>query len=888
MLLQRQLYDCILVCETWLDPAFPDSLLLGGSSQYKVLRCDRNERIGGGCAAFILSSLQPQRVRVHSHIEALCFDIVSPALSLRTFLFYRPPQSDHSILTSLSNALSDLCLEAVGEFLAVGDLNLGGISWSQSTGSNNAEQEFVNSLHMSNLTQVITQPTRIDKILDILLTSDPQLLLSSKVVEPFAFSDHNALEFEVPWSHFPSPIRSYEFLDYKKADYDSVNEALYAVHWYEIFVRSNRVEDFWCKLHSCLSLCIRLYVPRRVVTTRDSSSELPEGLRRLEGRLRLLFRRHGAISAKYCRLEKIYAKAVRKWAVKIENGFLSNYSQGKLFSFVKSKRRVDNSLPDLLSPTGALCRDDLSKAEAFNEFFSSVFTQDNGSLPPLPSRTQQRMSQISFSTYYILQALRELKAKLASGPDGIPAVFLRRVAEAVSYPLSLLFEFSLKTGEIPALWKTSTVTPIPKKGANNVVSNYRPISKQSTFLKIMEKVIVKQLLFYLDKNRLLTDFQFGFRPGRSVTTQMLTCLDNWTKNFKKGTDVAFLDFKKAFDSVSHPKLLHKLSSYGISGNLLCWIKSYLSHRSQKVAIGTCSSTASPITSGVLQGSCLGPLLFLLFINDLPDSLQDLDIAMFADDVKLYSTEPHLLQQALFRIEEWCKDWQLSLSAEKCSILSISPTVTLPGYPFRLNDIILASSKLQRDLGILVPSNLQFSDHYRSIVKKASFAAYCILKMFTSGRHLAMSQAFSVYVRPILETFSQVWNPSKSSDIATLESVQRRFTRQVYMRCGLPMAPYPDRLLFLGLRTLEQRRLILDLSLAHKLFFHPDMPGSHLLTRKPPTRELRSKLVLLAEPQAVGPRRHFFPNRVSSSWNTLSDPFKSVSLKTFKTNLSFNL
>ena len=304
----------------------------------------------------------------------------------------------------------------------------------------------------------------------------------------------------------------------------------------------------------------------------------------------------------------------------------------------------------------------------------------------------------------------------------------------------------------------------------------------------------------LNMQKLLSPKQFGFRPGFSVTKQLITWLDHWTRDFERGTDIVFLDFQKAFDSVSHLKLLHKLASYGITGYLHNWFKSYLSGREQRVQIGDQFSEYTPITSGILQGSCAGPILFLIFINDLPDILDDVQVALFADDVKLYSMYPDRIQESLDKVGQWCKDWQLTLAEQKCSFIRVGKQQILPPHPYRINGRIIEYNTSQRDLGVLFNHDLILSSHYSQIVKKANTASWQVLKSFTSRRPKTMAAAFTIYVRPILESFSQVWSPIKRQDVSLLERVQRRFTRFLYFKCGLPEnTPYEERLNFLGLQ-----------------------------------------------------------------------------------------
>ena len=234
----------------------------------------------------------------------------------------------------------------------------------------------------------------------------------------------------------------------------------------------------------------------------------------------------------------------------------------------------------------------------------------------------------------------------------------------------MIFQQSLNSGEVPRSWLDANVTHISKKGAHTDPNNYRPISLASIICKLLEKIVKKELISHLTKNNLICDDQHGFVPSRSFTTNLLESLDLAIHLLAKKlhVDMVFLDFEKAFDKVHHPSLLIKLEKYGITGNILNWIKAYLSNRIQRVVLGDTVSDWSPVVSGVPQGSVLWPTLFAIFINDLPDDILT-SCKMFANDTKLIAAiRPHFeavdrakLQYDIDRITEWCNHWYMSLN-----------------------------------------------------------------------------------------------------------------------------------------------------------------------------------------------------------------------------------
>ena len=271
-----------------------------------------------------------------------------------------------------------------------------------------------------------------------------------------------------------------------------------------------------------------------------------------------------------------------------------------------------------------------------------------------------------------------MKRSLTINPDTFPPILLQSCAHQLSIPLSIIFTKIYDTSVLPSSWLTSTVIPLFKQGNRNSVSNYRPISLTSSCCKVMESVIHDSLFHYLLSNNLLSDHQHGFIKSRSTLTNLLSSLRHWLTSLDSGnsTDV---DFAKAFDSVSHSKLLHKLKSYNIFGKLHSWIAAWLTGQSQSVKIHNIFSSFKSVLSGILQGSVLGSLLFLVFINDLCDLIPpEAHPTFFADDLKLFSDEipipseflPNhvlspLLQNALDTLLSWSNIWQLPISLPKC-------------------------------------------------------------------------------------------------------------------------------------------------------------------------------------------------------------------------------
>ncbi|MFH4980885.1 hypothetical protein AB6A40_007594 [Gnathostoma spinigerum] len=364
--------------------------------------------------------------------------------------------------------------------------------------------------------------------------------------------------------------------------------------------------------------------------------------------------------------------------------------------------------------------------------------------------------------------------------------------------------------------------------------------------------------------------------GRSTTSHLICCSSDWARslNDNKQTDIVYIDYAKAFDSVSHQKLLHKLDSYGVKGRVLLWIKSFLTDRSFCVKIGESFSTPREISSGVPQGSILGPLLFLIYVNNIADELSS-TCMLFADDSKLYKeiSDPTIdfpaLQRDLRILSEWSKEWQLDINTDKCHVLRIGISYERPLY---ISDHEISPTNSVRDLGVIVDKCLRWRLHCQNTAEKAFKVANCILRAIHYKCLENYKKAFVIYCRPILEYCYQVWSPYLKSDKEIIEHVQKHFTRVVCKRlCPGPMhLSYSMRLAIFELKPLEYRRVEFDLILCYKIVNGiSDIPFDAVFAFSTRTATSRShSRELMRKNPKVNPVYNSFSFRVIRVWNLL--------------------
>ncbi|MGL4480946.1 MAG: RNA-directed DNA polymerase, partial [Lactococcus garvieae] len=631
-------------------------------------------------------------------------------------------------------------------------------------------------------------PTRGSNFLDLIFTLNIPTC-STSIGPVFPGSDHRIIIacLQLKAQQYPS-YKTYRTLS--KINWKDFQTLIRSQGWDDFFLDSD-IDVAVNNFNQNMLYALDVLAPRVIKdVTKSKVSKCPysKALRKKICRLKHSFKlaldpsllhRIATITEKLSREKQFLSTRAETEAMKQPNKTVS------LISLLNSRSPSSSETPAFIKTSdNTIITDKFTISNKFNEFFASTLAIESYPLPQISIRPANSLNTVEFRLEDITKILKLLKPSNYLGPDGIPAVVYKSGGEDIPLLLLNIFTNSLNSGVYPSFWKLSHIIPHHKTGPRHHVSNYRPIHHTPVISRIMEKIIKSAVLEFASQQNFFNPSQHGFLSRKSCATCLTSFFDHVTKEFDVGkcVIVIYLDMYKAFDQVPHNRLALKLENLGISDPLLTWLKSFLSNRLQSVDINSCISSSLPITSGVIQGSVLGPLLFLIYINDFSSILQTGTPFLFADDCKLVFSFPahqkvmyiKLIQQDLQAISEWSKIWLLPFSVNKCSVLPIR--CTIPAGTLKLLESDIPITSCVRDLGVLYSNSLNFSE----FVHKQTTRAKQMLARINMNIHDKQAKLilYKTCVRPGLEYASFLHSNLKVVDKHKLESLQRSFTKRL--------------------------------------------------------------------------------------------------------------
>ena len=827
------------------------------------------------------------------------FEVLGFETKWTIYLIYRPPSS------SMENNtwLAELVTSCPANSVLLGDFNCPGIDWSENTASDGKCNLILDACVERGLDQMVTFATHTKgNILDLVLTDRSDRILSVNSHGRLGKSDHEILTIELDAGRGPMQERVMT-RNWRKADWDGMRTEIGRRDWSGEMEELN-TEEAWHLFKGAMDRAVEKFVPLREYRTADRPPWLSAALlqeirrkRRLWGKCKRCPTQEN--KEEYKRAEKTVQQKIRRAKQKVEQRLASEGEDCKKFySYMKTKTSTRTGVGPL-KDGGVTVSENASMAEVLNRYFSTVFQQEDERTVPKAKafNTKPQCRGVTFRPSIVKKTIRELKSNSAPGPDGIRPGVLKELVEEVAAPLSHIFTKSMESGTVPADWKEANVTPIFKKGQKSSPANYRPVSLTSVPGKVMERIIKTSIMSHLKRNNLIRKSQHGFMPKKSCATNLLEFLEKVTKAVDEGrdVDVIYLDFAKAFDLVPKHRLLEKLKAHGFGGQVLKWIAEWLTGRKQRVAVNGKFSSWAWVTSGVPQGSILGPVLFAIFINDIDDDVADkiLFILKFADDTKLGNIVEEeegrkQLQSALDTLCEWAEKWAMRFNVGKCHVLHLGRTN--PGTAYTMNGDLLEETEVEKDIGVLISRNLKPGKQCEKAARTASAVLTQVLRAFTYRDRTVLPRIYAQYIRPHLEFAVQAWAPWKRVDIDRLENVQKRMVRQV---TGLQGTTYEERLEELGMDTLEKRRMDQDMIQAFKILKEVDDVDKTTWFTTMENRPQRTRAAvgghnLEGQLSRLELRRNFFSQRVVDMWNALPNRTKSAkTVQEFKNLLRKN-
>lgn len=829
-------FDLIILTETWLSPDFQNAEL--GLRNYSIYRKDRDsntsiKKLGGGVLIAIKNEFDSHMVQTNLNIEAT---FVLAKIYNEKYLItsvYFPPNSSDITYENYSNEIESI-VDNYDEIklICCGDFNLPGECWNEFL--DNVPCVMSRSQFIINNTMSMLDVNQINKIKNVNSTLLDLIFVSHEDVQVFEADEvlvkcdphHPALRFDIIADKCEIKQNIIYFRDFKTANYDALLASLSNTDWNSII--NDNLESSVDAFYNVIFRIINEFVPKRMKGKSYFPNWFSDDLKKLISNKKAAHKKYKQSG----NTEDYNNFSTIRNSCKIEsqtcyNDYISTIEESihnnpKFFWKFVNDLKQNKDLPRTMCLDDTVSSDPHEIVEMFKSNFSKIYKPSNPKNVTIEYIHDVDVSDCIFSVEEVMTGLQALSEKNDEPPDCIPSVFLRHCSGELAFPLCKLFNLSMRSGIFPTKWKHNYIIPIFKSGNKNEIKNYRPICKSSYIPKLFDTLIANKIspLF----KQVFINEQHGFIPKRSVTTNLLTYSDIIIESMKSGkqVDSIYTDFKKAYDTVAQWLLIAKMKALGIGSPLINWIEDRISGIGLRVVYDGILSKEFLMESGILQGSPLSSLLFLIFINDIGERVKFSLYLLFADDLKIFREissldDCKLLQSDLNGINNWCLENEMEFNIGKCQVIRFGRLRSKYIFDYNINQQILKDMTLVKDLGVYFDQKMDFIAHIQHITNKAFKMLGFIKRSMKHFNSLeAIKTVYCTNVRSILEYASVVWSPSYSCHKQTVERVQRKFFKWITFKLRLPLTTENYNQETIDLMSLELRRKNFDIMLIFKV------------------------------------------------------------------------